>query len=206
MPVVVESEAVSTFHPASGCSRTSEIINPYILPGNACNQGIWLSREELDARDGLGARQLLVRLILARKSRIIQVVDVQADVVSHSIQSSCQKVLVAKRDRIAFPLVPDREGMHRLHLRLLGIHSHQYSLARSRSYPNVARILLGPVEGRVVGELVADTYLLVADLVFGEVFNLAEAQTITCDINDQEAWIAMGRVRRPADRSLHDTY
>jgi hypothetical protein len=77
--------------------------------------------------------------------------------------------------------------------------------ARRRAYCYKTWIFFGPVEGSVVWKLVADAYLPVVDLVLGQVINLTKAQSVSRDIDNQEAGIALGGVRRPSNRSFHIT-
>ena len=63
---------------------------------------------------------------------------------------------MTKGNGVALPLMFDRKGMDKIALWLIRIQLHDVSLARRRANGNHVRILLRPVKGSVVGQLVAD--------------------------------------------------
>lgn len=67
-------------------------------------------------------------------------------------------------DGVAFPLMPDRERVEKVALRLSWIQLHDVRLSRCRANGDDIGIFLGPVESCVVGKLVAYQELSIVDL------------------------------------------
>lgn len=110
---------------------------------------------------------------------------------------------MTESNRVTFPLVSDRESMDEVTVGLARIQLHDVSFPGGGTNGDYIRILLGPVEGCVVWELVANQKLFVVDLRSSEALDLAQTKPITGNIDDQEAWLVLSRVRRPPDCSFH---
>lgn len=76
--------------------------------------------------------------------------------------------------------------MRKLPLRTVRIYLDDSCFARCGPNADDGFIALGPIEGCVVGKLVAQAKLLVFHFLILIFFNLTESQTVCRDVNNQE--------------------